>query len=549
MTLGSVIDDDTFLFSSDSDVSKTDFTDIENKMLKAAMEQYVKSDKPKLYSVFERDVPTERKLTLERINELAIGINSDLNKVTEANEYVLQSILTDAYTGRAYEAIYSNINTSYKLEYPKLLETDDPNVLEEVKDEIDNFNHFVDIEKIIKDSVAGTIREGNYSLYLRLNKSKNNIISAVIDHYPLKVCYPSDYCINGENLLQINITELSSRLMKSYPKSRKTKRAIYFNQIADEISRNYPKEVVDAYKNKETIARLDDRFTGYMKVNHMDKKFGVSPFFKALKAILVLNNIEAADIADSKTRSKKIIFQKLRKELLGDKGERKGFPEMQYAHSAAAQAIKTNFCLYTAPAFVEDLSYVIDNSTNDNTANLIKIYTSKLLTALGISFADSELSSFATANISVDQLMRAINAISEQLERILNKFYQMYLEAIGLPKDLAPVIHIIDSEMMDWNLRKEFAKFAYDTLHASRETVFKLVGLDIDDEHDRRKSENESDCDKIFIPRKSNYETYSNTNPDTIDEEKTDGRENRIDQDLNEDQKMLDKEYNSKARG
>lgn len=547
MTLGTVIDDDTVLVSSDKSANEIDFKSLENQILKSAMEQYRTDNKTKLYSVFERDIPTERKLTLERINELAVGINSDLNKVVEANEYVLQSILVDAYTGRAYEAIYSNINTFYKLEYPKLEETDDPNVLEEVKNAIDNFNQFIDINKIIKDSVAGTIREGNYSLYLRFKKnSKNEIESVTIDHYPLKVCYPSDYCINGENLLQININELSSRLMKTYPRSRKTKKAIYFKEISDEISNNYPEEVVDAYNNKETYVKLDDRFSGYMKINYMDKKFGVSPFFKALKSILVLNNIEAADIADSKTRSKKIIFQKLRKELLGDKGERKGFPEMQYAHSAAAQAIKTNFCLYTGPAFVEDLSYVIDNSNNDNNANLIKIYTSRLLTALGISFADSELSSFSTANISVEQLMRTINAISEQLERILNKYYQIYLESIGLPKEFAPLIHIIDSEMMDWSLRKEFAKFAYDTLHVSRDTVFKLVGLDLDDEHNRRKFENESDCDEVFTPRKTSYDNSSETVNNESETE--DGRKSRVDEDLNEDQKLLDQEYNETAR-
>ena len=502
---GSLLPDGQILVTSPEPKEKIDFASLEEKILQAAIEKYSSDDKTRTYSVITSEKHANTALTIERINELAININSELSKLNAANAYILQATLTDAYMGRAYECIYANVNSLIKYSYPELTSEDDEQVFEEVKDSIAAFNKCINIDKFVRDVVAGTVLEGNYNTYLRFTKNGSEVMSVAIDHYPLSLCHQSDYYINGENLLEFDIQELRSRLQKMYPKSRKQKKAVYFENLDNEIKANYPDEVWQAYKDNEMITRLDPTKTYCVKINHMGKKFGVSPFFKALKPLVILRNIENADVADSKARSKKIIFQKLRKELLGSNGERKGFAETEYAHDAAASALQMNFCLYTAPPFVEDLSYVIDNSTNDNTSNTVKIYTSRLLTALGISFADSELSSFSAANISVDQLMRTINSISEQVEQMLHKYYEIYLEEIGLPRELAPEVKIVDSEMMDWGLRKDFAKFAYDTLNISRDTAFKLVGLDVEDEKTKRQAENVSDYDAVFTPRQNAY--------------------------------------------
>lgn len=507
MYKGSKLPDGQILVTSSEPKEKLNFAEIEEQILMSAIENYSQNDMKRTYSVIVPEQSANTTLTIEKINSLAVNINSELSKLNEANAYILQAVLTDAYVGRAYECIYSNVNTLIKYSYPELSENDDTAVFEEVKASIAAFNKCIDINKFVRDVIAGTVLEGNYNTYLRFTKNNSEIVSVAIDRYPLLLCHQSDYYINGENLLEFNIQELRSKLQKTYPRSRKQRKAVYFESLDKEVKANYPDEVWQAYKDNEQITRLDPTKTYCVKVNHMGRKYGVSPFFKALKPLVVLRNIENADVADSKSRSKKIIFQKLRKELLGSNGERKGFAEMEYAHGAAADALQTNFCLYTAPAFVEDLSYVIDNSSNDKTANTVKIYTSRLLTALGISFADSELSSFSAANISVDQLMRTINSISEQIEQMLHKYYEIYLEELGLPRELAPEVKIIDSEMMDWGLRKDFAKFAYDTLNISRDTTFKLVGLDVEDEKTKRQSENAANYDAVFTPRQNAYNT------------------------------------------
>lgn len=505
--MGTELNDGTVLVTASVPDNMT-AEQFEHMIFTSIMEEYKQDPKKRQYSVITNENPTQATLTLEKIVSLAVGIHSNLTKLLELNNIILQYVTIDAYMGRAYECIYSNINTNYKLNFPQPLEGDDTKVFKEVEQEILNFNQFINIKDLIRDTIAGTFLEGNYSTYLRLivdEKDKEKVISAVIDHYPLELCYPSAWSIDKDPILEFDVRKLRSLLSKNYPKTKKNRKPIYFTDVNEEIKKTYPSEVSQAYENGDSVARLNDHYTGFMKVNDMDRKFGVSPLFKALKALVVLDNIEKADVADSKARSKKIIFQKLRKELLGNNGERKGLAEMAYAHEQAVAAINTNFCLYTAPPFVESLEYVIDRSTNDNTSDSVKIYTSKLLTALGISFADSELSSYSTANISVEQLMRTINAISEQLEKILHKYYQIYLEAKGLPKELAPTVEIIDSEMMEWNLRKEFASFAYSTLNVSRGTVFKLVGLDLDDEKQKREKENEDGLDDIFRARETSF--------------------------------------------
>ena len=525
---------------------------LEQFIFTSVMEEYKINPKKRQYSVITNETATQAVLTLEKIVSLAVGIHSNLTKLLELNNIILQYVTIDAYMGRAYECIYSNINTDYKLNFPKPLEGDDPEIFKEVEREILNLNQFINIKDLIRDAIAGTFLEGNYSTYLRLIVDKNDkekVISAVIDHYPLEMCYPSAWSIDKDPILEFDVRKLKSLLSKNYPKTRKNRKPIYFSDVNEEIKKTYPPEVFRAYENGDSVARLNEHYTGFMKINDMDRKFGVSPLFKALKALVVLDNIEKADVADSKARSKKIIFQKLRKELLGDKGERKGLNEMAYAHEQAVAAINTNFCLYTAPPFVESLEYVVDKSTNDNTADSVKIYTSKLLTALGISFADSELSSYSTANISVEQLMRTINSISEQLEKILHKYYQVYLEAKGLPKELAPTISILDSEMMEWDLRKEFASFAYSTLNISRDTVFKLVGLDVEDEKQKREKENQDGLDEVFKARETAFNRSKNGLTSDIQytpgEEVQNGRPSDSD---NSAKQEFDKNYSEEVR-
>ena len=518
------VDDDTTVvtgFMTAEEIQKN-----EAKILSAAMNKYEAS---KQYSVHTSDSTNSNTLTIDYIDELANGIHTNLKNLIAANQLLVKYVDEDGSMGYAYSVIRANTPTNYTMVYDNALLTEEnENKIAEIKSLVNNFNKNVKIERLIRESISTAYLEGNVPIVLRITKN-----GYAVDFLPLDIAYPSGYKFNGDPILEFDVNALKTKLQKTYKKTRKNK-AIYFENIAKEIEANFSKEVFDAYKANEQYTRIDANYGDCITVNSLGRKFGVSPLFRALRPLVVLNNIEAADVSDSKARSKKIIFQKLRKELLGQNGEKKGLAEQQLAHEALTQALKTNLCAYTAPAFVESLEFVSSKANNDDASKQLGQYMTKYLQALGIDFIDTEVGNYAGVNVSVTQIIRQINCIKSDVERVLNKFYATLLASAGFDPNLAPTIEIDDAESMELSMRIELAKFVYGTLNASRETSFKLAGLNLNDEKIKRESELEAGLDDIFTPRKTAYTTGNN-------EDNSSGRPTSND---DKDKQDFDKDYN-----
>ena len=469
----------------------------EDKILSAAMNKYESS---KQYSVHTTDSTNSNTLTIDYIDELANGIHTNLKNLIAANQLLVKYVDEDGSMGYAYSVIRANTPTNYTMVYDNTLLTEEnENKIAEIKALVNNFNKNVKIERLIRESISTAYLEGNVPIVLRITKN-----GYAVDFLPLDIAYPSGYKFNGDPILEVDVNALKTKLQKTYKKTRKNK-AIYFKNIAKEIEANFNKEILDAFKANEQYARIDANYGDCITVNSLGRKFGVSPLFRALRPLVVLNNIESADVSDSKARSKKIIFQKLRKELLGQNGEKKGLAEQALAHDALTQALKTNLCAYTAPAFVESLEFVSSKSNNDDASKQLGQYMTKYLQALGIDFIDTEVGNYAGVNVSVTQIIRMINCIKSEVERVLNKFYATLLASAGYDPNLAPTIEIEDAESMELSMRIELAKFVYGTLNASRETSFKLAGLNLNDEKIKRETELAQGLDDVFTPRKTAY--------------------------------------------
>ena len=93
---------------------------------------------------------------------------------------------------------------------------------------------------------------------------------------------------------------------------------MFFKAIEKEIKNNYPPEVYKAYKDNEQYAKLDYHFTGIIRVNNQNKKYGLSPIFRALDSIRMLEQFDDTDEVNAKANAKKIIIQLLRKEIMGN---------------------------------------------------------------------------------------------------------------------------------------------------------------------------------------------------------------------------------------
>lgn len=493
----SMLDDDTVVVTAAK--SEEWIRDHEAQILRSALENY--PNKPQS-SVIPTDDSTSQELTLAYLEELADGLPSSVDNTRTANSLIVKKVISDAYVGAAYDAVVRNINTDYTLDYGYYANDDKyAKDLEEVKDQIEFFNRAINLKKLIRDVISTVYLEGNDVLYLRV---PNGALPQV-DSYPLSIAYPSDYRWNGDPVIEFSIKNLRDKLRKTYKKTRKNK-SVYYENLEKEVQANYPVEVYKGYKDNENEIRLDPRYSSCVRYNHMGRKLGVSPLFRCLKSLIVLDNIESADVSDSQARRRKIIFQELDPKLLGNDGTRRGLGEASHAHSQLMAALSTNASVYTGAPFVRDVRFVQPKSQSDDAIHQQQEYSKKLLISLGIGFTDSEATVGAT-KVSVEQLMRTVNAIGEALEVTIHKFYETWLEDNHLDPMMAPDIKVIDAEQMEMSVRMDLASFVFNTLGGSFETVYKILGLSSGDEKAKRSKENEDGTNDVFYPHPTSYTT------------------------------------------
>lgn len=480
----------------------TDVATFESQALTAALLKYPTTER--MYSPFTSEDSINTDPTLATIDDLAVNLQNDIDSALEGINLIRRFILTDDIIGKCQEAIESNVNTEYRLSYIDVSDKRNKSKkLEAAKAEVEAFNYQINIEGLIRECIPLAHAEGTVIYVLRYNGS-----SYVVDRLPLGIAYIADYSYGGKPIVCINMAVLEDRLKKTY-EVNKRKKAIFLKNIEDDIKNNYPPEVYTAYKAKESICRLDPRYTAVIRINNLGRKYGVSPIFRALKSAIMLKNYEDTDYINAKARAKKIIFQQLQPELMGEHGEKKGFEYTAKAHSDLAEAWKNKTVVYTGIPQVKDIKYV-EPKVQDTSTEKINVYRTKIMTTLGIGFADNNNANFSIANISLSQLMRTINSISEQLERAIVEWYQVLFVNSHIDFEYLPKIHIIDSEAMDMSVRASLVELLLSKLNSSYQTAYEMLGLSVEDERQRRIAENEQDYDSIFTPHASQYTSSGN---------------------------------------
>lgn len=487
--------------TEDNTVVLTSSEDIEQRSLKlllAAMQKYDYSKEQ--YSVQFSGTSAGDELTLDRLKELLRGINSSLSNVTTLNQYVHQYILLDDVLGATYTAIKSNINTEYVLSYNSAEGRNKLKQLNTAKEIITQFNKSIRIEKLIEDAVLTTIADGNYIMYLRQDGG-----NAVVDHYPLGVAEITDYEVRGYPIAQINLSNFKSRLRKTYTKNKSGK-ALYFENEKKEVAANFPPEVVTAYNNGETYARLAVENTGIMRINNFGGKYGVSHFAKALKPAVILDGIESTDIINNKAKAKKILHQILNKEVMGPDYNRKGFEYAAYAHNELMKAWANQTVLVTTIPAVKEIKYV-EPKVEGTPTEKIALYRNEKISALGIGYIDPNMSSVSAANISIKQLMKVVDSVADQLSDILHNFYVQVLLANNVDPIYAPEVKVLDSAQMEMDTKRILAETLYTKFGLSITRCLEILGLNASDEAAQRQYENENGYDDIFKPRQTAYTT------------------------------------------
>ncbi len=498
-------DKDTSIITTEADEStyNKESLQLEQKILLSALKNYQNFYKRGLSSNFlgSQEVSSQN-LSTGFINSLADNPQNNIQTIKQINSLAKQFVNRDDVIGKVYESIQNYTNTDYTVDYPQSDKVDNER-LKQVQDIINKFNESVNLKKLIRNGIPMSYLEGNYIIYLR-NDSKGNY---VIDKYPLGVCEISEYSYNGFPIVVFNVEELKRKLKPSGRKGKNGKN-LFFQNVEEIVKNNYPPEVVKAFNNKEKWVILNPERVGIIRINNLDGLYGLTPIFKALKPALMLETIEKADENTIKAKAKKIIHQGLRKELGGSDGNRKAFAEAAHAHQELTNAFKQDTVLYTSQHWVEFVKYVEPNvqTTDEKTLNF---YRSKEFTALGVSFLDSYNSNISASNISVEALMKMINSIGEQFESIINRFYKVVLEESNVDSHNTPIIKILDSEVMNFEMRKSLAEFMYTKLNCSIKKAYEIMGVaSAENELNQRNLENKSGWNEAFSPH-SNFYTQS----------------------------------------
>lgn len=430
-------DDGTVVITSLNELSEERM----NNVIRNAVASYDPENKQ--YSTYLKISASSETLTVDRIDELARGLQSSLTNVQTVNGIIRNYINKDDLIGITYDAIEANVNTEFKCSFAQFPEqrnkTKQVNYAREV---IDDFNAQINVRSLLRAAIPMTYAEGTYITYLR-QKDENYIV----DYYPLGIAEISDYLSNGQPVVLINMSKLKSALSKSMLKDKKNK-ALFFENQETEIQDNYPDEVYQAFKNGDTYAKLDVDHCGVIRIGNMGQKYGVSPLFRALRPALMLETFDTSDRVNAKAKAKKIILQQLDPALMGPNNDKKGFAEQVTAHDNLLRAWKQNTVLVTTAPYVKDIRYVEPKVEMTN-IETVKQYRNREMAALGISFLNTDgQQTVSTAKVSLDQLMKNIGKIAEQIEDVLKRWYRIRLEDAGVDPMYCPDVKVSTTEMM-----------------------------------------------------------------------------------------------------
>ena len=501
------------------------------KQYRQAMATYDPSNN--FYSAYLNDSSTYSDVTVSRLVELGTDAQTSLDNLRTINGIIRKYINTDDIVGMVVQSIANNINTSMRKSFKNFNgQRNKTKTLEKAKAVLNDFDNQVRIETFIRDAILTAYIEGNYAAVLR-NSNEN----WQIDWLPLHIIENSGYENNGNPVLLVNIENLKNALNKTMIKNKKGQ-FLFFKNTQEEVDATYPKEVGEAMKNKETYAVLDCDYTYMVRVNNYGRKYGLSPIYRALPSVLMLETLRSADEATAKSKSKKIIHQIMREKCLGPTGDRRAFEEMAYSHSQLMKAWKNSTVIVTTNPSVEKIVYV-EPEAEEISTDKVNLYRNKVLSSLGVAFLAADKSQTAsTANINLSQLLKCINSISEQVERAIEHFYRAVLDANGIGPEYCPTVRIIDSEMLDMDMRMDLAKMLYATFSVSRETAFGMVGIDVEDERVKREKEDADGLNDIFVP----YATSFNSDGSADDNDESEpGRPSDSE---DKDKQGYDEEYN-----
>lgn len=481
-------------FDSRVDVIYNGYNDNSSSTFNKEYEEalYNLNKKENIYSKYITVENTDVDIVSAReLKELGIDTRNDKNKIKKINDIAMYHITTNDMIGKIIDTLENNINANIKLNFDSNKKSK-KTIRTKAEKIINEFNQDIDLENILSNIASQAYSTGNHLMYLR---DKGD--SYVVDTYPLDIYEASDYLIDGEHSILINARKLKGKINKAQSKYKtKSGKSLFFESFEDELKATYPEEVAEAILNGDTYAKLDMARVGNVRINNMGRKYGVTPLFRTFKPLRNLDIFENSNNATANANAKKILAQIFTEKVLGNDGKTKPdinmFIKANDNFEKAMRAARNKDVAYiTGFPGVTDIKYVEPKSVPID-ITLINAERNKVLTALGIGFLNTDAkASYVVAEINIKELMKTINKICKQIQSVLKKWYRLILSQNGIDEDYVPEVDIIDSELLEMDLRIKLATTIFDKFGASYKTVYQLLGMNPDEEMQRRREENE----------------------------------------------------------
>lgn len=547
------VDNDNYMIGVPNNIEMaTKKETIIDKAYRESLSTYSDTRDSHLYSHILDNENNNSITSLEEICDLAKNTQINKNKVIKINGIVKYYINKEDLIGRVVETIENNINTNYSLNYSYIPKTKkDKKHFEEVKSIFDKFNKQINIEKIIQNNGLFTYIEGNNILYLLGDKERGYTVT----EYPLDMIEVTSLKIDGDNVVTFDVDKLKGKINKvrnNFKNIKSNKTIDVEKTIDDDIKKNYPEEVYNAYKQKDKKAIMSPQRIGVVRINNLKGYYGVTPIFKSLTSQLMLETVDTSDQKVLIQKTKKIYYQKTRKEILPDGDV---LSKIGYAQNALLKAMGKECIVYTAPPWGENLE-ILEPKTDLTDEKTKLSYKLRILEALGISFISSEGStSITTTKINYTELLKVINRITNQLQDIINKWYEIVCEENGIDLELKPSIVIENTQLLDLENKLKLTELLYSKIGVSYDTIFRMLGLNPDNEIRKRIEENNVNIDGVnmttddimsphitsFTATGKEEDTIRHNNIDILDKNTNGSKKSE-----NEDKSQYDQQYQGK---
>lgn len=528
--------------------------------MREGKEEIAEYDLRRIENAFSLMLENESKTfitSLDQLQELAKNPQFDKKKVKEINDLVSYYINKDMFLGKAYGVLENNINTDYRVIYPrevpekkgkkKKVTSKDTDILESAKKITEDFLDKVDIRGFITNAILTTYSGGNFVCYLN-----GDVDGYLIDEYPLDLLEVTKIKVGGTNIVSLDVKELKARIEKEYKKYSSLKSVSFMDikrDIKSLIAEDYPLEVSDAVGKNDKVALLNPERTGLSRIGNLKGQYGLTPLFKSLKSLLLLEQMDSSDSKTLMSKNKKIIFQKLRRELLDKKVDKTLYTsQVKYSHGALLESMSEEIVVYTGQPYVEGLEIIEPKTELTNPQNISQC-KSDIINSVGINYTINEgKGGVASSKYSYEDLLKTINNIAKnQVEPIINKFIQVVMVDNGFDPNLAPKFEIQLTSIKDLEELVKICELYRNKLNLSYETVLETMGLDVNDEIAKRLNENKFNGGEGIASVFYAYPTaFNSSGDDSIDSKEDDTtNKNGSKKSKNTDKSLEDKINNS----